>query len=91
MASVSHIQLTVIWLQPGASDTINWNNAPWNRVYALSASPVAHQNGAVAKMEITRIWEQHHFDTGETEVWFTVKNIGSFGGYCYIFMSQVAP
>ncbi len=91
MASVVHIQFGVYWLEPNVSVTKHWNNAPWDRVYAFSASPVAHQDHAVAKMEVTRVWEQHNYDTHETEVYLTLKNVGSFGGFCYVFMSQVAP
>jgi len=91
MASVSFHEYSVQWLNSSASLTTHWNNAPFKRVFAFSATPVAHQNGAVAKMEVTRVWQAHNYDTGETEVYVTVKNVGSFGGYCYIFMSQVAP
>ena len=91
MASVSFHEFSVQWLDPNQSLTTKWNNAPFQRVFAFSAQPVAHQKGAVAKMEVMRSWEQHNYDTGETEVKVTVKNVGSFGGYCYIFMSQVHP
>lgn len=91
MASVSHIPLSVLWLEPGKTHHGNWNNAPYDRVWAVTASPVAHQEGAVTKMQVTQIWEENNYDTGETEVHWMIKNIGSFGGYCFTFMSLVGP
>jgi hypothetical protein len=91
MASVSLIEFSVVWINPGSTHHTWWNNAPSKRVYAFSATPVAHESGAVAKMEVTKEWQRNNFDTGETEVHVIVTNIGSFGGYCYIFMSVVAP
>ena len=79
------------WIEPGVTVDWWWNNAAFKAVYAFSASPVAHQNGAVAKMEVIRVWQEHNYDTGETEVHRKVKNVGSFGGYCYNFMSVVQP
>jgi hypothetical protein len=89
MASVSLTQWSVFWLNAGVEVTTHWNNAAYNVVYAFSVSPVAHQSGGVAKMEVTRVWQQHNYDTLETEVYVKVKNIGSVGGYCYINMSRV--
>lgn len=91
MAGVLFIPFTLTSLDAGKSLHTKWNNAPFQRVFAFSVHPVAHQKGAVAKMEITRVWTEHNYDTGETEVHLIVKNIGASWGYCYIFMSQVHP
>ena len=91
MPSITFHPFTVAWLNPNTNYHTRWNNAPYNRVYSFSASPVAHQNGAVTKLEVTHVWQEHNYDTGETEVHVNVKNIGNFGGYCYIFMSQIHP
>ena len=91
MPSISFHPFSVVWLNSGANHHTGWNNAPYDRVYAFSASPVAHQSGAIAKLEVTRVWQEHNYDTKETEVHVNVKNIGSFGCYCFIFMSQVHP
>jgi hypothetical protein len=91
MASTFFTQLGVVWLEPGQSIHLWWNNAHYNRVYAFNVSPIAQSPGTVCEAEVARVWRTHSYETGEAEAHSLVKNTGSSGGYCYVFMSTVSP
>jgi hypothetical protein len=67
-------------LNPGQSQTSKWNNALYERAYAIGFSPQGATSTTSCQFELTRTWSVMLFNaTGpaEREVWFTYKNIGS--------------
>lgn len=67
-------------LNPGQSKTSKWNNALYQRAYAVGFSPQGATSTTSCQFELLRTWSVSLANpTGPTEreLWFTYKNIGS--------------
>jgi hypothetical protein len=84
--------MSQVWLEPGKTWHLKWNNATWSCVYAFNVQPGPPPAiGTVMEGEVTRVWREYiqKPTSGEAEVHALVKNTGSAGGYFFIFMSAV--
>jgi hypothetical protein len=88
MAVTHWIQLSYLWLDPGAEVHWWWNNADDACVYAVNASPVT-TTPYTMEAEVIRFWRA--FKKPESEVHWRIKNTSSVGGSVYQFMSAICP
>jgi|SoiMethySBSTD1v2_1073268.scaffolds.fasta_scaffold306060_1 hypothetical protein len=88
-----------LFLQPGESHHWWWNNAPDERVWGFSVNPYAVWDGTkwgIAKAEITRVYELHHYTPGtsvsdphEREIHVILKNSGDSALNYDLHMSSI--
>ena len=67
-------------MSPGQSQTSKWNNALYERAYAVGFSPQGATSSSACQFEVLRTWNVMLFNpTGPTEreVWFTYRNVGA--------------
>ena len=92
-------------LAPGKSKTLNWNNAkPANAVWSANAIPLPTGDTAKGfnqdtQLEVTRLWRRFKVveksttqfsDTDiETEIWYTVKNVGTKKARFNVYLSAI--
>jgi hypothetical protein len=91
MATTTWRILGTTSLEPGKEKHWHWNNAVLTSVYAFNVSPLKNPaDFGTMEIEVTRVWRTYNFNSNESEVHFRFKNTGSFGGFAYVFMSEIA-
>jgi hypothetical protein len=90
MATTTWRILGTTSLEPGKEKHWHWNNAALTGVYAFNVSPFLNSDDfGTMEIEVTRVWRTYNVNSKEHEVHFRFKNTGSFGGFAYIFMSEI--
>ncbi|GAB3144736.1 hypothetical protein GCM10027290_23460 [Micromonospora sonneratiae] len=80
-------------LAPGASVTGGWNNTPTSRYYFVDVRPIATTVTQPCTLEVTRSWRKQNWNannTRELEVYWTVKNVGSYTCDGDVYLSWVS-
>jgi hypothetical protein len=99
MASISFIHVGYInSISPGVTHHMWWNNAPAERVWALSVDAMVPLNippspGASARVQITNVEYRENYNGGssfEKEIHFWIKNTGTIKANYAIHMAVVS-
>jgi hypothetical protein len=99
MATVSLIHVgNISSLAPGAITHWWWNNAPAEKVWAISVDAMVPINippavGATAKLEVTAVEYREIYKGGssfEKEIHFWIKNTGAITANFAVHMSMVS-
>ena len=87
----SNAKVTSLWsgvLQPGATKSWHWNNAPTGRVYNVGLSPSGATTTKMCQFEVVKTWyETTH--TGEREFYWRIKNVGSLACGATVVLTAV--
>ena len=97
MASVSFIHVgNITSITPGSTHHWTWNNAPAQRVWAISVDSMVPLNippspGATAKLQVTSVEYREIYDGRgfEKEIHFWVKNTGSINANYAVHMAMI--
>ncbi|WP_405101564.1 hypothetical protein [Micromonospora sp. NBC_01412] len=80
-------------LAPGSSTSGGWNNTPTTRYYNVDVRPVATTVTQSCQLEVTRQWRKQNWNadnTRELEIYWTVKNVGSYTCDGDVYLSWVS-
>ena len=99
MASVSLIHVgNITSIAPGVTHHLHWNNAPAQRVWAVSVDAMVSlsippQIGTTTQLQVTAVEYREIFNGGssfEKEIHFWIKNTGTVSANYAVHMSMVA-
>jgi len=83
--------VTSFWsgtIQPGATKTWHWNNAPAQRIYQVGLSPAGATTTKTCQFEVVKNWYETTYP-GEREFYWRIQNVGGLACGTTVLLTAV--